>query len=80
MATKRKGLPISAHTQKCIGDLRADFTDRRYGKLGSQARGSIELGFLRGYQAGYEDCMMKRPPEHYVRSKKEIREYEKDAD
>ncbi len=65
-------IPISNHAAKCLQDLRAPFSDRAHGNLGRSARGSIELGFLRGYQGGYEDAIMGKKPQHYVRSKKEI--------
>ena len=71
---KKIRLPISTHAEECLKDLRANFTDRAYGNLGRQARGSIELAFLRGYQGSYEDAIMGKKPQHYVRSKKKIKE------
>ena len=78
MINQRRKIPISPHAAKYTQDLRANYTDRAFGRHGSNVRGSIELGFLRGYQAGYEDCLMKKPPEHYARSKKQIREDDDD--
>ena len=74
MGTRK--IPISVHAERHLKDLRSNFSDRALGRLGGQVRGSIELGFLRGYQAGYEDARMGKPPEHYARSKKQILEDE----
>ena len=75
--TKRK-IPISQHAAECLQDLRAAYTDKSGEHAARNVRGSVELGFLRGYQSGYEDCLMKRPAKHYHMTKKEIIEYEKD--
>lgn len=66
--------PMSQHTKRCIENLIINFSTRQYGHFGNRIRGSIELGFLRGYQSGYEDCSINKKSKHYVRSKKEIME------
>ena len=68
---KRK-IPISKHAVECLQDLRADYTDHAGISTNRRARGAIELGFLRGYQEGYEDRLMGKKAQHYARSKKEI--------
>lgn len=68
----KKKYPISKHTREYTRDLGIPFTERRYGHLGKQITGSIELAFLRGYQSGYEDCIIGKKSQHYVRRKEEI--------
>ena len=51
-------------------DLTCNFTDKAYGRFGNTIRGSIDLGFLRGYQAGYEDAICGKKPKHYARINK----------
>lgn len=41
---------------------------------GLQHSGDIAIAYLRGYQGGYEDRVMGKPPEHYANTcRKDIR-------
>lgn len=54
------------HAPKSIRSLIKETHIRLRNGVG-QATAEIELGFLRGYQGGYEDAMRLKQPKHYVR-------------
>lgn len=52
--------------QDCTQDLKSEV--RAVARRASHLGGAVSLAFLRGYQAGYEDCVMGRKPECYART------------
>lgn len=52
---------------KPIRDLVSRRHSSQRNELGATSA-DLELGFLRGYQGGYEDAAAGRPPKHYARA------------
>ena len=51
------------HVKECIGDLEREIQGQ--GKTIANTA-VVEVAFLRGYQAGYEDCFLGEEPKHFV--------------
>lgn len=67
---RRKSL-ITKNEKSCTQELQNSVraATRRVKALSAD----ISLGFLRGYQSGYEDCTIGLPPQHYARPREEIK-------
>lgn len=61
---KRNKSIVSKHEIACTGDLQASVRGASRRVKGLSA--DLSLGFLRGYQSGYEDAINGKHPKHFV--------------